>query len=205
MKKSARNYRLATLSLVLAAFGCATIASAQTAVQVELARKPEIAMQKTPEYQAQVSDSKKDPKKREWLEIEFQFEAKVPNDDKLGIVEELSFQYYVMLDGLEGPTMLSDTVNYQNIPAGEEVYSIVYVSPSSLARVVGAKDRFALSNVKGWGVEVLFKGRVVAEAAEPAGRWWEGRQPLTGLLLPKEKTPFQLLWVDRHVEYKGDR
>ncbi len=161
-------------------------------------------IQKTPEFQATVSDSKKDPRRREWLEVEVEFETK--SNSPIGIVPEVLVQYYVAVEGAGRQIqVLSDSYTYTNVVDGEESFVVVYVSPYSLARVNGEMGGFKLRDVKALGVEILFNGRVVAEGAEGLReRWWTQTQAPRkgGLLSPKEQTPFSLLWIDRYLELK---
>ena len=164
-----------------------------------------IIMQKTPEFSAQVSDNKKDGKRREWLEMEVEFETK--SDSKIGVVPELLIQYYVVVKavGERGavPQMLTDSYKYRNVVDDEEAFSIVYVSPTGLTQITGEPGKFKESDVLGWGVEILHNGRVIATASSESNKpFWNTTQAarVTGLLVPKERTPFQLLWLDRHAE-----
>jgi len=160
--------------------------------------KPTVEMALTPEYEYSGAGKKKVPKSREWLEIEFPFKTNARS--ATGYVDTLTFQYYLMVQTAAGTAqMLSDSFVYNNIPDDEEVYSIIYISPTVLARLAGGKDKFAANNLVGWGVEVLHNGRVIAEAAQPSGRWWQERQGTPGLILKKSQTPFSMLWIDRHV------
>tara|TARA_R110002096_G_scaffold91625_10_gene207315 strand:+ start:9268 stop:9888 length:621 start_codon:yes stop_codon:yes gene_type:complete len=159
-----------------------------------------IIMQKTPQFDAQVSDSKKDGKRREYLEVEVEFETK--SNSKIKIVPELMIQYYLAVKGIE-QQVLTDSYRYRNIEDDEEAFSIVYVSPASLTQIAGEKGKFKESDVVAWGVEILYKGRVVATASSSGNKpWWTATnaQTTSGLMMPKEKTPFQLLWIDRHAE-----
>jgi len=162
-----------------------------------------VMMQKTPEFQANVSDSKKDPKRREWLEMEVAFETR--SDSEIGIIPELMISYYIAVKGVQ-PRVLTGSFTYTNVVDEEENFAIIYVSPQGLTRIAGEPYDFREADVASWGVEILYQGRVIAEESESGGAWWNqtsaARMP--GLILPKEKTPFSLLWIDRHVQLKED-
>jgi len=205
-----RTFRMAApvLSAVILA---ATLGLAQAQLPIVVSQvqadldDPVMEMQPTPEFEASKVNAKRTERSREWLEIELPF--KLESDSQIGIVPEITIQYYFGVRGPGNTTfMLSDAFTYQNVPDDEMVYSIVYVSPPSLARIAGGMGEFDIrSNIGAWGVEILHNGRVVA-AASSAGRdpWWNAftgpRVP--GFLMPKEKTPYQMLWIDRHVELK---
>lgn len=193
----------------LAAFLCgASVVSAQswapTQVKAEV-KDVSVMMQKTPEFNAQVSDNKKDGKRREWLEMEIEFET--ISDSKIGVIPEILIQYYVVVKavGERGvvPQMLTDSYKYRNVVDKEESFAIIYVSPTGLTQLAGEPGKFKESDVVGWGVEILHNGRVVSTASSEGNKpFWNttGAGRVTGLLMPKEKTPFQLLWIDRHAE-----
>ncbi len=172
-----------------------------TQVKAEL-DKPEIAMQATPEFEASKVTRKATERPREWLEIEIPFE--LDSDSQIGIVPEVTMQFYVGVKGASSPLLLTDSFVYSNVPHKETLYSIIYVSPPSLARIAGGMDQFSERDVAAWGVEVLFNGRVVGVASSSNSDWWSANQAprVTGFLWPKEDTPFRMLWIDRHVELK---
>lgn len=156
-------------------------------------------MQKTPEFQAVTSESKKDPKRREWLELEMEF--KTESDSRVGILPELTISYYLAVKG-STPQVLTGTFTYANVVDKEPNFAVVYVSPNGLTRIAGEPNKFRVGDVVKVGVEILYQGRVVAESDK--SKWWTTvNAPKTdGLLLPKEKTPFGMLWLDRHVELR---
>ncbi len=195
---SAHVLAAAAVWLALAGFVSAQ-AWAPTRVEAEV-KDVKIIMQKTPEFNANVSDNKKDGKRREWLEVEVEFETR--SDSKIGIVPDLMIQYYLGVKGVQ-QQVLADSYTYRNIVDKEESFAIIYVSPTALTQVAGEMGKFKESDVVAWGVELLYKGRVVATASSASNNaWWNQTQATRtpGLLMPKERTPFQLLWIDRHAE-----
>ena len=182
-------------------FGQQSLGARNAKVEID-----EVAAQmlKTPEYSAQTSDSKKTPKRREWLEVELGFET--ASDSPIGIIDSLLVKYYIAIKGEAGNYILEESVTYENIPDKEEIYASVYVSPWSLARIGGGLDEVKESDVVSVGCQILFNGQVVAEGG---AKLWEAAnaqvQRPQGMILPKEKTPFAYLWTDRHVSAKLDR
>lgn len=178
-----------------------TNAQELTARQAEVELKDvSVQMMKTPEYAAQTSDSKKDPKKREWLEVEVEIETK--SDSPIKIIDNLVFKYYIAVVGEGANYILSDNITYENIPDDERIFTVVYVSPWSLARLAGGLDEFAERNVAAVGVEVLFNGERKALYSSNNSEFWNtgaAVQRKQGMILAKEKSPFQFLWIDRHA------
>src|SRR5256885_5865659 len=62
-----------------------------------------------------------------WLEVEVEFAA-TPE-----FTDELTFKYFILLNG----KLLTGEVTHINVAAGRENRSVVYVSPRSLARIMG--------------------------------------------------------------------
>ncbi|MEO0445628.1 MAG: Amuc_1102 family pilus-like protein [Verrucomicrobiota bacterium] len=182
---------------------------APTKVAVDV-KEVEAIMQKTPEFQFSVSDSKKDGKRKEWFELEIEFETK--SDSKIKQIPELQVAYYLAIASPAGNQIYTGQFNYTNIIDDEENFSVVYISPAGLTRIAGEPRKFRLGDVKAWGVEFLYQGRVVGgdvSSGNIQSPWWAAgaasQYPrVAGLLLPKEKTPFRLCWIDRHVELKSN-
>jgi hypothetical protein len=192
---------LVQLSVALAVPGLG-VAQAQgpTQVQAKIADM-KVIIQKTPVFTAAGVEMKKEGRLREWLEAEIEFETK--SDSKLGVIPEVMVQYYLAVKGVT-PQILTDSYTYTNVIDKETSYAVVYVSPAGLTRVNGEMGGFKMTDVAAWGAEILFNGRVVASYSNSGGDWWTSapQQRVTGLLLPKENTPFNLLWIDRHLEVK---
>lgn len=185
--------------------GCLEKARAQfpapTVVKADI-QDVKVVMQRTPEFAGSTSENKKDPKKREWLELEVEF--KTVSDSAVGLIPELMISYYVLVDGVTRQ-VLNGSFTYTNIVDKEDNFAVVYVSPNGLTRLAGEPNKFRLGDVKAWAVEILYKGRVVAESPDMKKFNAAASIPrATDLLLPKEKTPFELLWIDRHVELKAE-
>ncbi|MFT5469726.1 MAG: hypothetical protein ACI8UO_004848 [Verrucomicrobiales bacterium] len=197
--------------LMLVTFGMlADIATAQelTATQAAVEIKNVKAqMMKTPEYQGTTSDSKKDPKRREWFEIEIEIETK--SDSKIGMIDNLVFKYYLAVKGAEKVNyILTENITYENIPDDEQIYTVVYVSPWSLARMAGGLDEFTERDVVAIGCEVLFNGERKGLYSSTNTEFWNSGGSFVrkqGMILPKEKSPFQFLWIDRHLGARLDR
>ena len=115
-----------------------------------------------------------------WLEVEVEFKSNIE------FTEELTFKYYVTLDGKK---CLTGTVNHINILRGNSLFSVMYVTPGSLNLVSGGKFG---RNVQEVTVQVLSKGQVVAQKSmkNTQGDWWTRVEATPGILLNKNQTPF---------------
>ncbi len=173
----------------------------QPAVKI---KKIEVELQPTPVFQAEGGvKTKKIPRQKTWLEVEVEFEVKAGN--KEGIVDNLQFRYYIAIKGADGTKMLMGDVVHVNMLEGDKLYSVVYISPTTLGKVTGKYRDFQKSAINAVGLEISYNGRVIAtDSTGGKGRWWESLSAEQGVL-SKEKTPFGLLWIDRYADVKETR
>jgi len=159
----------------------------------------EIDTQQTPELTYSGPKLKKTPRNRDWIEIDVEFEVEGKSENKY--VDELLFKYYLVLDDKK-KTMVTADVIHVNVPLDEKIYSSVYLSPSTLEKLLRKKN-FSKNDIKGYAVEVIYRGKTMGgDASNKSSKWWESREQTTGLLLPKSRTPFAPLWWDRYAEEK---
>ncbi len=156
--------------------------------------------QKTPSFQAGGVKDKNIPNPRDWLELEVEFKVK---GDPKAIVKELLFRYYIgFRDQTGAARILTGDVKHINIVPGEDNYSAVYVSPSTLGEITGDFRRFQTSSVEAVGVEIIYNGVIVGGKSSMSGsraKFWESAGTQPGIL-GKIDTPFALLWIDRYAD-----
>lgn len=187
-----------TLTLLIALlFGAATAAIAQGPVSVgpNDVRIDNISpsIVKTPEYNLSGGGPQKRSRNKEWLEVEVEFSTAAEQ------IDELTFKYYIGFGG----TLLVGDVTHVNILKGKGNFSVAYVAPATMTRLLEGKTltNAAIQNV--W-VQVSRQGQVLAEKALRP-------QPLpnlpqvTGFVLNKTQTPFAPLYWDRYEELKVTR
>ncbi|MDR3402754.1 MAG: hypothetical protein P4L99_09660 [Chthoniobacter sp.] len=160
--------------------------------------KVDISGVKSPEYQI-VGGPQKRSKTGTWLEIEVAFETKV--DD----IDELTFNYNVLIE----KSLLDGSVTHVNIPKGPEHYSVMYISPRALEKLVNGKTFTAASIGNAW-ITVSRQGQVLdAPVANPKAAYKPTAMPnlphLAGLLLNKNETPFAPLFYDRYEAIRAAR
>jgi hypothetical protein len=152
-------------------------------------------------------------KPKDWLEVEVSIKIPAANAEqkKIGFHNQVTVKWYVAMDNpdAKGVIKLTKTINHINVPVDEEIYSSVYMSPSSLKRLTG-KDKAGKSAVKAVGVEVLVDGVKVGEAADKQKVGWWNSGSLSDQsdkfpLLNKNETPFAMLWWDRYAEIQKER
>ncbi len=156
--------------------------------------------QKTPSFQAGDVKGKNIPNPRDWLELEVQFKV---NGDPKTVVKELLFRYYIGFKDQTGSArVLTGDVKHINVVPGEESYSAVYVSPSTLGEITGNFRRFQPSSVEAVAVEIIYNGVIVGGKSSLSGaraKFWESTGTQPGVLA-KADTPFALLWLDRYAD-----
>lgn len=129
-----------------------------------------------------------------WLEVEAEFSAAPEYTD------ELTVKYFILING----KLLSGEVTHTNVAAGRENRSVMYVSPRTLARLMG--DRPVGPNaVQNVAVQILQKGSVQSELSveRAAPQWFAALPAVAGFVLNKNETPFAPLYWDRYEQIKA--
>lgn len=140
----------------------------------------------TPEYQVRNTTDKRATYLK-WLEIEVEFSV-----DRVELVDELTFEYLVEINGKLCP----GEVTHVNIPKGNSLFSVMYMSPRSIDRLTGNKP---LSNamIGNMWVSIKKQGQTLATKSMQPGQP-KNLQQFPNLLVTKNDTPFQVLWWDRY-------
>lgn len=149
----------------------------------------------TPDY-TYGGNKKPSTRPRQWLEVEVEFRAE-PD-----ITDELTFKYYILLNG---KTLFVGDATHINIMKGKS-RSVVYIAPNTLERLTEGKP-FTASLITNIGVEVLKQGQLVANKSlkDARGPWWQQMPQTAGFVLSKKDTPFAPLDWDRYAEPKPVR
>jgi len=152
----------------------------------------------TPKYNVS-GDSKRVPSPQQWIEIETEFESKLP------YIPELTFNYFVALDVQQTQAVMTGSVTHISITQGDENYSSMYISPGTIAAVLGGRSSFRPDIIDQATVQIMYQGTPLAEGSlnsNPKSPWWTSLRQMTGLLLAKNETPFAPLWWDRYEAIK---
>jgi hypothetical protein len=134
------------------------------------------------------------PRAQQWLEVEVSFESNVDWTD------ELTFKYYILL----ADQCLTGEVTHIDIPRGRDLYSVMYVSPRTIARILNNRPLTSL-DIQDVGVQIVSKGQVLVTRSYKAQgdqQWWQSLQQVTGKVLNKDQTPFASLLWDRYEQIK---
>ena len=129
-----------------------------------------------------------------WLEVEVDFSS-APE-----FTDELTFKYFILING----KLLTGEVTHTNIAAGRDNRSVMYVSPKTLARLMGGRP-VAPNSVQNVAVQIVQQGAVKHElSAEraPQPNWYTTMPQVAGLVLNKNETPFAPLYWDRYEQIK---
>jgi hypothetical protein len=187
------HMKLIVLSLC-ATFLCAPIlAQAQgrgadfqlTKINKNLVTIPIFAYNGGPQYRTNQTDR--------WLEVEAEFVA-APE-----FTDELSFKYFILING----KLLTGEVAHVGILAGREKHSVMYVSPSGLARCTNNQPA-TVTSVQNISVQIVQKGTVKDELTlvRAPAQWYSTMTPLPGVVFNKSETPFASLFWDRYEQLK---
>jgi hypothetical protein len=161
-----------------------------------------VEVQQTPQFQAGNVKDKKIPRPRDWVEVEVEFELsdRVVKED---FVPAVMVRYYIALRGEKASYMMTGDVTHVNVPTGEDIFSCVYLPPAVIDVAQGKDSKVNASDVLAVGIAIFVNGVEIAREAkgQPSG-WWltPGSLVSQAGILPKGKTPFALLWIDRHAD-----
>ena len=155
------------------------------------------AVIRTPEY-----TFNGDPRRftqSQWLEVETEFSARPE------ATPELTFRYYILFAG----TLLTGEVTHVNIPAGQSLFSVMYVAPRTLTRFLGGRP-LTSNAIENIAVQIMRPG-VAQPLAEfvlkpgPRGAAPGGapHHPTPPDERHKDETPFAPLYWDRYEAIKA--
>lgn len=208
---------MATLAVAISlGFSTAPAQDAKVEKLVDL-KEPIIQSQQTPDLKA-AGVKEKRWKPKDWLEFEIPFIAAAPRTAKSGFTtyDSLVFKYYLFLANADKDKnrILTAEVTHVNVPVGEGMASVVYLSPSAVLNLTG-NSRVMPNAVTFWGVEVLHDGKTVGflsskgkSPTDSGAEWWKSpNAPTTvpGVLKNKMETPFAPLWGDYHAEVQSHK
>ena len=207
------TYLSRSFSLSMVALGSAVLLSTASGqvLHEALVKKVETSMQQTPSFSAGgPKDKRWDP--LEWLEIEVELDVDSKSPTKT--IPEITATFYIALPNKsgQGNVMLTDRITFVNVRAHKgTAYLIAYVNPDTLTRFTG-QEKARVNDILSAGVEIDGPGLSNAKrdkmmGSTKAGAWWkEVSYPREqGMILPKGKTPFALLWFDRYPQTRDDR
>ncbi len=129
-----------------------------------------------------------------WLEVEVEFATASEFTD------DLTFKYYILVNG----KLLTGEVTHTNIAGGKENRSVMYVSPRTLARIMGNRA-VTPASVQNIAVQIVQQGAVKAESSldRAAPQWFASMPQVGGFVLNKNETPFAPLYWDRYEQIKA--
>ena len=185
--------QLLALVICLAAFSSLAVGQGRpggefqiTKISRNLITAPQFTYTGAQQYQANQRDR--------WLEVEVEFAA-APE-----FTDELTFKYFILING----KLLTGEVTHTNIAGGRDIRSVMYVSPKTLARVMGNRPMTpnALQNI---AVQLVQQGAVKHELSLERGQpnWYTTMPQVAGLVLNKNETPFAPLYWDRYEQIKS--
>lgn len=148
----------------------------------------------TPQYSFNFGPQHPSPRSEQWLEVEVNFESNIDWTD------ELTVRYYILLDD----QCLTGEVTHIDIPRGRDLYSVMYVSPRTISRILNGKQ-LTSQDIVDVGVQLVSKGQVLVTRsykAEGDSQWWQSLQQVSGKVLNKSETPFAPLLWDRYEQIK---
>ena len=152
-------------------------------------------------------------KPKDWLEVEAKLKIQMRPEPPSKTLERLTVKWFVAVknpDKAGSYLLLTKDIEHVNVPLNEDIYSSVYLSPSSIKRLTGA-DKAGKNAVELVGFEVLVNGeKLASETNKNQPGWWNTASDKISRndsvpLLGKKDTPFSVMWWDRYAEEAVER
>ncbi len=97
-------------------------------------------------------------------------------ESKVDWTDELTVKYYILL----ADQCLTGEVTHIDIPRGRDLYSVMYVSPRTIARILNGRPMTSL-DIQDVGVQLVSKGQVlVTKSYKAPGRTAMVAEPPAG-------------------------
>lgn len=197
-------------ALTCAAIGALSHSTAHAQSYKVEGKKPSFDDLPSPEFSG---GKQKSFKPKDWLEIEASIKIQMSPAPPSKTAERILVKWYVAVehpDKRGAYLLLTKDVTHVNVPLDEEIYSSVYLSPSSVKRLTGS-DGGGKKAVYLVGYEVLINGEKVAQETDKnKPGWWNVASDKisrsdTVPLLDKNESPFAMMWWDRYAEILIER
>ncbi len=183
--------KLTLLLLTLVAVSLPQFAQAQ-AQEYDL-KKVDVEFVLTPEYT--VNPRARQVRSQKWMQVEATFDAK-PD-----FTEDLIFNYYIYFN----KRLFVGRVHHVTIQKGRDLHSVAYISPNSIANILGGKQLTpsALENVTVTITKPGISAPLARKDWKPSvGEWWATMKAEEGFVVDKRETPFAPLSWDYYEALK---
>lgn len=183
--------RFVAVLLLVSAFFCGNVSAQGRKTDFSI-NKVTVELINPPEFQFTGTQRRADYREK-WMEIEAEFEAEPE------FTEELTFKYYVQINKI----VFVGEVTHVDVEKGKGLFSVMYISPRALSRIMEGKGLNAAA-IEKVSVEISKQGALVGYGSwknEKQG-WWTTVAQKPGYLRNKGETPFAPLYWSRYEAIK---
>ena len=149
---------------------------------------------KTPEYTTSSGDATtRKYTLGSWLSVEVEFASTAP-------AAEVNFHYSILIAG----KMLVGDQTLVEVPAGQNLFTVVFVSPKTLSTLLRGAP-LTPNAVQNIDVQILRPGvsqPMANKMLKDGPAFYTTMQQIPGFVLNKAQTPFAMLWYDRYETVK---
>ena len=153
-----------------------------------------VSTPKTPEYNTQAGDATtKKYTLGTWLEVEVDFGSGAP-------ASEVSLHYSILIGG----RMLVGDQTLVEVPAGRNLFTVVFVSPRTLTTLLRGAP-LTPNSIQNIDVQILRPGvsqPIANKMLKEGPAFYTTLQQVPGFVLNKSQTPFAMLWYDHYEALK---
>ncbi len=129
-----------------------------------------------------------------WIELEVEFSSNQV------LTPELEFKYYLLLGG----QCLTGDITHVNVPAGQSLFSVMYVPPRTVGTLLKGQP-FSPAAIQNVAVQIMKPGApqpLAEKVLKPGPLFYRTMQQVPGMLVTKAETPFAHFWWDRYESIK---
>lgn len=129
-----------------------------------------------------------------WVELEVEFSSAAV------LTPEVEFKYFLLLGG----QLLTGDITHVNVPAGQSLFSVLYVSPRTLTTLMRGQP-FSPAAIQNVAVQIVKPGApqpLAEKMLKPGPAFYRTMQQVPGMLVTKSETPFASFWWDRYEATK---
>jgi hypothetical protein len=209
--------RFAAVSiLAIAPLSLGFIAQAEAQNSPITIDKIELSLVETPQYAASSATVGANPvngpvgKPGRWVEVDYTFDVNSADRDWLNDVE---FRAYVEVDDMAGlkdregpPALLTAQTTFSIVPNGKDYHGTFFIHPIVVQRFGGEQlfNAAAFASKRNIHIDAYLDGQIVAskDKHDDDANWIGSMKKINGFLMPRELSPWALLYIDRYPPVK---
>jgi hypothetical protein len=198
------------LALIFAVLGSVPVFGQAANSPIAFVSRDAITTTMVPAPQVGGSGSSSSAGDSQWLKVEFHYGV-TTKDGAAPFLDSADFKVWIegrdMFDpagkpGEGAPVILTGAVTYVNIPAGKDLYGVVFVPPSVMARYSTSKGSSDFLRTFDVHVDIFVGGdkmdAIDKNKGEPTLEWYKSLKAIPGFVYRQDQCSFLMFDVNRY-------